>query len=150
MSGPATPAPRLRRPHRQPELLLGLADPLHPLHPGVLLEATITGHNGRTLALFTPPGADTVQSIDLALLGDTWAELHSSGWSVRAFAPDSSGHLLWQIAEAQHRIAQLVNSMPIQDSETAAAITSLAATLQQLVRRHHAILTMTTARSAAA
>lgn len=150
MPGPATPAPRPRRPRRQPDLLLGLADPLHPLRPGVLLEATITCHNGRSLALFTPPGADTVQSIDLAFLGDTWAELHPSGWSVRAFAPDSPGHLLWQITEAQHRIAQLVNTMPIQDSETADTITSLAETLQRLVHRHHTILTMTTARSAAA
>lgn len=149
MSAPASSAPRPRRPHRQPDLLLGLADPLHPLHAGVLLEASITGRNGRFLALFTPPGTDTVQSIDLTLLGDTWAELHPCGWSVRAFTPGSPGHLVWQIAEAQHRIAQLVNAKPIQDIETAATITALATTLQQLVRRH-ALLPMPTPGSAAA
>lgn len=113
------------------------------------MEATITGNDGRPLALFTPPGTDTVQSIDLTLLGETWAELHSTGWSIRAFAPGSPGHLLWQITETQHQIAQLVSAKPIQASETAAAITTLAATLQQLVHRH-TLLTMPTSHTAAA
>ena len=118
-------------------VLVGLRDPLHPHTNGILLDAAIaTDATGRTMVEFTPPGLDTVQSIELALLGDTWGQLHPSGWAVRAFPPDSPAHLLWQITETQNQIAHLVNAKPIQDTQTAAVITALATQLRHLVRRH--------------
>lgn len=131
-------------------ILVGLRDPLHSRTTGVLLDADLTTDDaGRAIVKFTPPGLDTVQAIELAHLGDTWGQLHASGWSIRAFPPDSPAHLLWQIAETQTQIAQLVNAKPIQDGQMAAAITTLATKLRHLVRRHSFAAAPTGVRAAA-
>lgn len=146
----STTTPASAAPRSATHILVGLRDPLHSRTTGVLLDAALTTDGaGRAMVKFTPPGFDTGQSVELAHLGDTWGQLHTSGWSVRAFPADSPAHLLWQITETQTRIAQLVNAKPIQDGQTAAAITTLAAQLRRLVRRHRIAAATTGVRAAA-
>lgn len=141
--------------HPGAEILVGLREPLRPRDPGLLVPAAVTlDRAGRLVVTYTPPDADTPETVDLAILGDTWGAVHSSrsgqGWSVHAFPPESAAHLHWQIKETQIAIARLVNGPPIDEPETAAQITAHAKALQQLLRRRKLRTTSSEPRRAAA
>lgn len=120
-------------------LLVGLTDPLDAAAEPTLVPGRLgLDRTGAPVVVFVPPGG-CPEAADACRLGDSWGAVHitgtGEGWALFAFAPDSLGHLRWQIRDVQLQIRRLLAGRGPDAPSSSRQLAALASTLNQLVCR---------------